>query len=274
MQAPRPFPAPVLAFGFRARVGKDHAGTVIRQSFPGSRRLAFADALKHDLVALLCEPGLNPFSADSREKEIIRPLLVGYGMTMRRYDPDYWIKQVFQEIDASPQVQPPLWVITDVRFANEVRAIQARGGIVVGVEPIPDLPWANVEEAEHAPGCYAIADAIIRNDFSPGFDRQVRLLAAASLLKNDPMKTGHTPAVSLDEFLANNDEVNLLLPGSEPSGRRHQRRVSVTGDGRLRAEGIEVSRAELEAGRWIGERSLEISGGRTVLFGRTVRGPE
>jgi hypothetical protein len=108
-----------------AGVGKDAL-----QSALGFNRCAFADALKADLAPLLAK--LPPHT-----KTQIRPLLVEYGRTARRIDPDYWVKRaVVPDGDVA---------FTDCRYRNETKFILSLGGIIIRVHR-PGVGPANEEE--------------------------------------------------------------------------------------------------------------------------------
>jgi hypothetical protein len=67
------------------------------------------------------------------DKEKARPFLVAYGATARAFVPDYWVDRLFDGI-CERLTLGEAFVISDVRYANEVRAIQDFGGVVVRVE--------------------------------------------------------------------------------------------------------------------------------------------
>ena len=166
----QPVPPIILSFGSRARIGKDHACRVIQSRYPDAVRIAFADQLKTNLRSLLGPLGLDPFTTDPVVKEQIRPVLVAYGMLARKVDPDFWVRQVFQYIDRRlQQPEPPrLFLLPDARFANEVQAVQHRGGYYV--EIATDLPfYANEEERTNSPLCARLADFTLTNHYSPAF---------------------------------------------------------------------------------------------------------
>lgn len=110
-----------------ARTGKDAIAAAL-----GWPRAAFADALKADLAPLLKDFPNAP-------KETIRPLFVEYGRTMRKLDPDYWLKRIL--------IPRPQAVITDVRYLNEARMILDLGGKVVRLYR-PGVMPANEEEQD------------------------------------------------------------------------------------------------------------------------------
>ena len=59
----------------------------------------------------------------------MRSLLVEYGRTCRKYRPSYWVERLERDIDKCPCGGP--FLITDVRYLNEVKWIIDRGGQVV-----------------------------------------------------------------------------------------------------------------------------------------------
>lgn len=121
-------------------VGKDTAASTMK----GWKRFAFADALKADLSPLLNMVGCDLSNPDHKRKA--RALLVAWGATARAFQADFWIRLLFDRIGAwaSRKVNPKV-VITDVRYANEVRAIIARGGAVFRLVR-PGVGPANEEE--------------------------------------------------------------------------------------------------------------------------------
>lgn len=125
-----------------SRVGKDTAS----MHMPGYHRIAFADNLKARLRNILedvCCDLTNP-----ADKEKARPLMVELGRTVRAFDPDHWIRQAFYRLDYYESQHfktPPRFIITDVRYANEVQAILDKGGIVIRIHR-PGYGPANLEE--------------------------------------------------------------------------------------------------------------------------------
>lgn len=125
-----------------AGTGKDTAASTMK----GWKRFAFADALKADLIPLASQVGCDLF--DPEDKRKARPLLVAWGATARAFQADFWIRRLFSAIDewvCSGEYSVPRVVITDVRYANEVRAIIARGGAVFRLVR-PEVGPANEEE--------------------------------------------------------------------------------------------------------------------------------
>jgi hypothetical protein len=112
-------------------------------------RFAFADALKKDIEKFLIkEFGINPFTENRREKEIIRPLLVGYGMSKRNFCENYWIDKISDEVKENSLNN--ICFITDVRFHNEVDRIHELGGFCIYIKRNGVGP-ANQEEELNDP---------------------------------------------------------------------------------------------------------------------------
>jgi hypothetical protein len=125
----------ILAFGNKARHGKDTAGEAVVNHFifqrsilqrhygakqvrPAAMLYKFADALYKE-----CRELHGMTEKDS-------PLLQRVG-TARRYENyDYWADKCFAQIDRE---QPDVAVITDIRYKNEARGVKARGGFIINV---------------------------------------------------------------------------------------------------------------------------------------------
>ena len=139
----------VIGFCGCARSGKDTAAQVLIGD--GWVRIAFADALKDDLLWLMeqNEPGVSRDWFNSN-KEKLRPLLVEYGRAMRLVNPDHWINRVRFRLTAAAAAGERC-VITDVRYANEAAMIREMGGMVIRVERV-GVVAANAEEASSMQG--------------------------------------------------------------------------------------------------------------------------
>ena len=133
-----------------ARTGKDTAAA----GLDGFRRFAFADALKADAARALESLGIMAHWDSPVFKEQWRPFLVALGAGMRGIDPDYWVKRLIYQFAARGVHPGDNVVISDVRYANEVRWILGRGGIVIRIDrpgygPANDEEKRSFEEIEH-----------------------------------------------------------------------------------------------------------------------------
>lgn len=109
----------VIAFGHRARHGKDSAAQLIAESHPSARRYGFADALK----------AVSRVQWGMRQKDA--PLLQRVGVAYRSIDPEIWLRALYWTI---AEQQPPVALITDLRFPNEFDLVREMGGFTVKVE--------------------------------------------------------------------------------------------------------------------------------------------
>lgn len=168
-----------------ARAGKDTVAAGLVEQL-GFRRIAFADALKRDIITLdpYLRPGrrrwfrsspgvrvtdtLREFEGDLESLKAHYPewrrLLQVYGTEVHReIDPNYWRKRlvtaIYAEVDAGTAA--PGYVVPDVRFDNEAEICN----VLLRVER-PGVGPANDHESER----YAEklpASAVIVNDSTP-----------------------------------------------------------------------------------------------------------
>lgn len=121
-----------------SKAGKDTLAELVKDKFT---RKAFADELKSEVGFMLNALGIE---ADlwGKDKEHYRDLLVAWGRIRRSEDKNYWVKEVLSTLSAGRS-----YVITDVRYVNEVEAIQNAGGIVFMIKRQTVGP-ANEEERQ------------------------------------------------------------------------------------------------------------------------------
>lgn len=145
-----------------ARAGKDTCANLIKKSeiFAGKKvkTLAFADELKLNAGFFLknfCNVEDVTKLAGEQKKDV-RPFLVWYGCYMRKQDPEYWVKNVAQKIFTDDETD--VFIVTDLRFENEVKWVQGLKGKVIHVkryQPEPYqtslVPPANEEEERNDP---------------------------------------------------------------------------------------------------------------------------
>lgn len=129
----------IIGFGYQKRVGKDTGFQIIQQLYPkyNVHQISFADGVKSELEEVfLSHFNMTREVFDNPEtKEIMRPLVQWYGTEFRRnpkiagYD-DYWVDRAFEKIHKIQNSDPnAIFVITDVRFPNELFRIRDEGGI-------------------------------------------------------------------------------------------------------------------------------------------------
>ena len=125
----------LLAFGHKARHGKDTAGEAVVEHFINQRSI-----LKRHYGVPSNRPAAQLFKfADALYKECRElhgmtekdaPLLQRVGSQRRVEDESYWISKVFAQIDA---VNPEVAVISDLRYINESAAVANRKGFLIDV---------------------------------------------------------------------------------------------------------------------------------------------
>lgn len=141
----------IVGLGHSARVGKDTVARFLVERH-GFVRLAFADAVR-DLVRRI-DPMVSVLVAiDGWEKAKdqtpeVRTRLVKVGMACREViGPDVWLNALAHKIEPGPD-----YVISDVRFANELAWIHDHGVAVKitrpGFEPLGDAADTALAEAD------------------------------------------------------------------------------------------------------------------------------
>lgn len=137
--------------------GKDLACQLIIQSFDGNwERVAFADPIKNtvanlfhigrdlkrdlkqqfqaqtlDTIKRLQTVSLIDNNTGQRYGEFTgRDLIRDIGMLMRGYDDTQFNDYVKNKIESNPNTN---WIITDVRFANEIELVRQLGGKIIEI---------------------------------------------------------------------------------------------------------------------------------------------
>ncbi len=125
-----------VAITGNARTGKDSLGAyfVKRLADLGikAQTFSFAYELKMDLnEALFANLGISAFTENAKEKEIIRPILIAYGMAARQINPRFWIEKLKKHVRNSPT---QVVIVTDVRFPNELTWAHHNRAISINLE--------------------------------------------------------------------------------------------------------------------------------------------
>lgn len=137
-----------------ARSGKDTFGESLQRILFNygikSKTYALATQLKNDITFLTEKDfHISAFTKDNEEKKLIRPMLVGYGESWRKADPDHWIKILDSNFESN--VLP---IVTDIRYENEANWILNSGFLLNLSRSLPDgalIEPANEEEKINAP---------------------------------------------------------------------------------------------------------------------------
>lgn len=134
----------VLGLAGQQGAGKDWTYDALVNLYDGKRRvrrMAFADGVRREVsrevitalgIGIEQDDGMGiwvkPYTSGQRF------LLQQWGTEFRRaQDPGYWVKYGVKYIDERAQ-DGDLWVITDVRFANEAESIRDHNGKVALVQ--------------------------------------------------------------------------------------------------------------------------------------------
>lgn len=132
----------ILAVTGYARSGKgslcDAIEKNVKTEYPSlsTQQFAFAEALRRELsVFVLNNFNIDAWTGDTNKKEIIRPLLIGHGMSRRKQSNNqYWIKKIEEQINQSPA---DLCIINDLRFAenenDELAWLQKNKGLHIHI---------------------------------------------------------------------------------------------------------------------------------------------
>jgi hypothetical protein len=109
---------PVIGIAGAARSGKDTLCSGLirifnKISIPATRKSLAGDQIKSDLKELLLSKcNIDPFTKDSREKELIRPILVEYGKLQRAKTQGRYFINFFEASDSK------VLIIPDIRFSE------------------------------------------------------------------------------------------------------------------------------------------------------------
>lgn len=158
----------IIGLGHTARSGKDTVAEHLRLEH-GFSTIAFASALKQGARAIF---GLSEEQVSGDLKEVVdsfwddtpRSILQKMGTECMRagYLDDLWVKCVERAIEVPTDER---WVISDVRFLNEARAVKNWGGYLVKVDR-PGGP--EIEGSQHssevAMSEYQDWDYVLTND--------------------------------------------------------------------------------------------------------------
>jgi energy-coupling factor transporter ATP-binding protein EcfA2 len=135
----------VIAFSGRKGSGKDTAALAMCNVLQGKfsvRTVAFADLIKHKVCESFDLAGIKEYDAFKRSNITIeigneevrtisaRHVVREIGMLMRSYDEQQFVHYVQRRIASEPDA---VWLVTDLRFENEHRALRAMGATMVDV---------------------------------------------------------------------------------------------------------------------------------------------
>tara|TARA_Y100000114_G_scaffold98400_2_gene91581 strand:+ start:666 stop:1271 length:606 start_codon:yes stop_codon:yes gene_type:complete len=141
-----------------ARSGKDtlakHLSDIISEDFKCEvKRFSFADKIKSQMKDVIEKHyGIDPYTEDTKEKEIIRDILVCHGETMKKiHGKKIWANLVLSDMEEciptrlGPDYVEPFFIITDVRFDFEAEFIQEDKGSVIHISKVGNESPNDVE---------------------------------------------------------------------------------------------------------------------------------
>jgi hypothetical protein len=162
----------IIAIGGKAGSGKSTVGNYLFNVY-GFRQIAFADSLKlvcKNIFGLTDEQlyGEGKEKVDDYWKMTPRRILQTVGTECMRdgFDQDVWIKSVERKIKNTVPELIPNWVITDVRFSNEMKAVRGWGGVLIRIDRPTYIITDSVSNghiSESVPGNDDDWDFIIKN---------------------------------------------------------------------------------------------------------------
>ena len=156
----------IIGFGHKAQSGKDTAGEYLVKYY-GFKRMSYGDKLK-EVASVLTGIPIEEFYGEYKNKfnktwnkthrEILQHL--GTDAIREQFDIDAWVKSTLTNLDSDNN-----YVVTDVRFPNEVEGIKDLGGKVVKViRGTGNYPIDNYHPSEVALNNYNNWDHIINNN--------------------------------------------------------------------------------------------------------------
>ena len=181
----------IIGITGRAWSGKDTVATALQAARPGIGRAAFADALKAEaaaafgvdlrlftdpeakeqpspsLAAARCsDPGFAKYLGTLAWFSELRPRVVmqQWGDWRRAAHPDYWVRMLAITVDAARDMGFGAFVVTDVRYPNELFWLREAGGVLWRVQR-PSLAPLSGHSSEWALND-AAADLTLTNDDS------------------------------------------------------------------------------------------------------------
>lgn len=119
----------IIGISGKKKSGKSTIAELINLYYPNVKILNFADAVKEQVAhAIGCD-----IEYINSHKDNFRLILQGWGTDYRRkmFGEDYWVKIWMQGVDTIARQHPScLLVCADVRFENEVSAVEQMSGVV------------------------------------------------------------------------------------------------------------------------------------------------
>lgn len=178
----------VIALSGRRKAGKDTVANMIKQSYPGWERVAFADAMK-DMLSK--DRGIPRWELDDDiRKEKHRQLMISYAEGLRAEDPEIFVREWSKRVEGKDRV-----IVSDLRRPPELhRLLRIKGSMILriwaedrtlqrrGVTPTKGVDDSDTETyMNNFPDSYfyTIGGAVIDNSAGKCLAGQVDILGRA-----------------------------------------------------------------------------------------------
>lgn len=140
----------IVAISGKRRSGKSFLGGLLSQEY-GFKIVSLAAPLKAMVRDLF---GLTVAQTDGDLKEVYddkigmtpRELMIKFGGFCREVDKDFWIRRLFDQIKLRPQAQMGRYVITDLRFKNELDWMRRHNALLVRLERDEEFTGAPIDD--------------------------------------------------------------------------------------------------------------------------------
>lgn len=147
----------IIGFSGKIGCGKTTMADMLCTHVPGSKRLAFADALRLEVARFfgfkpefVRSPAFKDCHFRWGERLVTgRQVLQEWGTEIRRAaEPGYWVRQMHEALGALEAIGVPLVVVDDVRFPDEAACVQQWDGFMIRINPYHG--WEPGANATHA----------------------------------------------------------------------------------------------------------------------------
>lgn len=120
--------------------GKDTTANILATTY-GTKSVAFADPIKHEVMRIFNLKSIEQYDTFKRSvlmandvnldtvpgRQVVREI----GMLMRKYDVNQFVDYVDEKINSEPDT---IWVVTDLRFDNEIIHLKNLGAKIVKIK--------------------------------------------------------------------------------------------------------------------------------------------
>jgi hypothetical protein len=151
----------IVAISGKRRSGKSTLGNILNEDY-GYHPLSLAMPLKrmaqeqfglvYEQTDGIFKESPTQFKKPSRdyvlEGEFYTPrdILIHLGQAYRKIDTDFWAKKLFNQMAAHPQAQLKTYVVTDMRFLNELEWMKRHNAVLIRLERDEAFTGKNIED--------------------------------------------------------------------------------------------------------------------------------